>query len=154
MWIFSESFLWYLSGCQPQSALGRGIRMESDVHAAAPVGHGWQLVNGIWYLMRIPFHLASSPAPANPRRESLTISMFFCYFWIFIRQFICTVPGHAPPPLGGHHGDVSLDTCVLNLGSGLRPVARAPARGGVRAWPLLSGGPTSKMLIFASFIRL
>ena len=64
------------------------------------------------------------------------------------------VPGHTPPPPGGHHGDVALKTCVLNLGSGLRPVARALARGGVRAWPLLGEGAGSKMLIFATFIRI
>ena len=42
----------------------------------------------------------------------------------------------------------------MNLGSGLRPVARAPAPGGARAWPFLGEGSGSKMLIFARFIKV
>ena len=54
---------------------------------------------------------------------------------------------------GGHHGDSVLKTCVVNLGSGLRPVARAPAPGGVRAWPLLAERSGSKMFIFYMFYK-
>jgi hypothetical protein len=55
---------------------------------------------------------------------------------------------------GGHRGVLALKMRVLNLGSRLQPVARAPARGGVRAWPLLLGYSGSKMLIFAMFYKV
>ncbi len=67
------------------------------------------------------------------------------------KHLLCMVPMDPSHPPGGHYEGVVLKTQVVNLGSGTRPVAGAPAPGGVGAWPLNSVRCQSKMLIFARF---
>ncbi len=75
------------------------------------------------------------------------------YFRRTIPLFIVHGPHGSASQPGGHHGDSVLKTRVANLGSGPRPVARAPAPGEGRAWPRAAVRADSKMLIFARFYK-
>ena len=55
---------------------------------------------------------------------------------------------------GGYHEGVAVEMRVSTLGSPRRPVASAPAPGGVGAWTRLSGHGPSKMFIFARFYKV
>ena len=92
--------------------------------------------------------------PFTPTYSVYNISMDFCYFCTLFRQLICKVPRHALAPPGGHHGDVTLETRVLNLGSRVRPwpghrLGEEPGR-----VPLSANARAAKCSFLQGFIRV